>query len=510
MGKNFGTKDWEQYIPLPLCEQYPQYEELYKKAWELAFDHIKYIEGMPQNPYMDEAFCHTQVWIWDTCFMTLFCKYAREVFPGVETLNNFYEVLYGGKLLPEVIPPKDEPWWTKATPGVPYNVRVHIADNPPLFAWAEYENAIMSGDISYIKELLYDRKVLQKHYEWLEGLKESGNLNGVLMRTHWKAEDLGYKWEGGCSGMDNTPRGRTTEHCKEQRPNNPDMLWLDAICQQALSAMMIAEMFKIIGDDENVALWEARYNEKKDIVNKYYWDDKDKYYYDIDCNTKEHYKVMTIASFWALTSKVATADRAKELLKQAENPETLGGELPLLSLSRSDNDYSKDGTYWRGSLWMPTTYAALRGFTKYGFHKEAHEAAQKILNHMYKTYCEFEPHTIWECYAPESHKPAYNETFEPEYVRPDFCGWSALGPISVFIEYVLGFHTIDAFKNTVEWAKPEDIKGQFGIKRLKFGKVVTDIIANGNSVTVNSNLPYTLIINGNPYEIASGENKIAL
>ena len=133
-----------------------------------------------------------------------------------------------------------------------------------------------------------------------------------------------------------------------------------------------------------------------------------------------------------------------------------------------------------------------------------------ILNHMYKTYTDFEPHTIWECYAPEFFEPGYNETFRPEYSRPDFCGWSALGPISVFIEYVLGFHTINAFKNTVEWEKPEDIKGELGIKNLCFGKVVTDIVANGSFVEVNSNLPYTLIINGTPFEIKSGENKIEL
>ena len=89
MKKSFCSPDWKKYIPLPICQDNPEYEMLYKKAFELAHDHIKFIDGMPQNPYMDEAFCHTQVWIWDTCFMSLFCKFAREVFPGVETFNNF-------------------------------------------------------------------------------------------------------------------------------------------------------------------------------------------------------------------------------------------------------------------------------------------------------------------------------------------------------------------------------------------------------------------------------------
>ena len=60
---------------------------------------------------MDEAFCDTQIWIWDTCFMSLFCKYAQSVFPGIESLNNFYEVLHNGGRLANIIPSEKEPAW---------------------------------------------------------------------------------------------------------------------------------------------------------------------------------------------------------------------------------------------------------------------------------------------------------------------------------------------------------------------------------------------------------------
>jgi len=80
----------------------------------------------------------------------------------------------------------------------------------------------------------------------------------------------------------------------------------------------------------------------------------------------------------------------------------------------------------------------------------------------------------------------------------------------VYIEYVLGFHTIDAFTKTVEWAKPDTFKGEFGIKKLRFGKIETDILAKGNVCRVKSNGDYTLKINGTAYEIKSGENEIVL
>ena len=412
------------------------------------------------------------------------------------------------------MPPEDEPDWTEAVYGTPYEIKVHMADNPPLFAWAEYENALMEGNKEYLKELLYDRGVLQKHYEWIESLTESRELPDTVLKrkNNLIAEKYGYKWEGGCSGMDNTPRGRTGEKANCVRPNNPNMLWIDAICQQALSARSISKLFAILDDEKSAKIWNERYEEKKQIVNELYWDKRDEFYYDIDCETHDFYKVMTIASFWTLTAEIADKKQAEALVKQVSNPETFGGFVPLVSLSRSDSDYCKDGVYWRGAMWLPTAYATLKGMANYGFYREAHDAAWKILEHMQKTYAEFEPHSIWECYSPEEHKPAHNEHSGDGagYVRKDFCGWSALGPISVYIEFVLGFHTINAFEKTVKWAKPEEFSEKIGIKNLHFADIVTDIVADKNICTVNSTGEYTLEINGQKYEISEGENTITL
>ncbi len=509
MRKNFDTQNRKQYIPIPICEAHPEYTAFYNKAWELVEQHIKYIDGMPQNPYMDEAFCESQIWIWDTCFMAQFCKFAKEAFPGVESLKNFYEVLYDGRSLPKVYIGENEPSWTRTIPGSYNEIAVHLADNPPLFAWVEYENALMSGDLEHLRRLLYDKQYLQKHYEWIESLKEKTELRGVLMQTNLIAEELGYHWEGGCSGMDNTPRGRKGEKSEKQRPNDPNLLWLDAICQQALSANKISDLFALLGDSENEAFWKEKFLAKKEIVNRYYWDEKDQFYYDIDCGTLEFCKVMTVASYWTLTAGIASMEQAKALAARLNDPETLGGDVPLITLARNDGDYYPDGRYWRGGLWLPTAYAALKGLSSYGFRKETHEAASKILSHMYATYEEYEPHTIWECYAPEAHTPSGTANGR-ERVKPDFCGWSALGPISIYIEYVLGFHTINAFEKTVEWAMPSEFSGEVGIKNLRFGDVVTDVIADGDTCRVSSNEPYTIVINGKPFAVKKGENTFRL
>jgi glycogen debranching enzyme len=268
-------------------------------------------------------------------------------------------------------------------------------------------------------------------------------------------------------------------------------------------------MFSIVKDDVNSKLWSKRYAEKKEIVNSLYWNADDGTYYDIDRNTHKHYKVLTTASYWALTAGIASDEQARALAEKVEDPSLLGGNVPLLSLSRSDADFDPDGLYWRGSLWMPTAYASLCGLIRYGLHSVAHDAGVKILDHMYSTYKNYEPHTIWECYSPTKCEPASNEHGNCT-ARPDFCGWSALGPISVFIECVLGFHTIDGFKRRVEWQKPDDVGENIGIRNLRFGNVTTDIVASKNICTVISDAPYTLSINGIEYAISEGENKFPI
>ena len=509
MEKNFKCAEWKKYIPEPIFDEKPEYGRMYKIAMEKAYDHIRSIDGMPQSPYMDEAFCDTQIWIWDTCFMSLFCKYAQSVFPGIESLNNFYEVLHNGGRLANIIPSEKEPAWTGNLPGVLSEIKICISDNPPLFAWAEYENALFHGDKDYVRELLYKRQALQKHFDFIENLKSFQNFPGVRSQSRLISEELGYKWEGGRSGMDNTPRGRIGEHAEKERPNNPDMLWIDAICQQALSAKYISELARVIGDSALSDEWNAKYLEKKNIVNKYYWDEKDGFYYDIDNNTHEFYKVMSIASYWTLISGIADRERAESLVSYVRDPEFFGGEVPLISLSRSDADYLSDGRYWRGSLWLPTAYAVLKGLSAYGYSEVVRDVSVKILDHMTRTYDEYVPHTIWECYSPEACRPATDPT-NTEDSRPDFCGWSALGPISIFIEYIIGFHSVNAFENTVEWDLPKRREGRVGIKNLRFGDVITDIVAEGDLCRVRSNAPYTLMINGKKIEIAAGDSEIEL
>lgn len=68
---------------------------------------------------------------------------------------------------------------------------------------------------------------------------------------------------------------------------------------------------------------------------------------------------------------------------------------------------------------------------------------------------------------------------------------------------------MDAFEKKVLWEKPEG-KEKIGIENLRFGDIVTDIVAEGDRCRVKSNAPYTLEICGKECKIAAGENEFSV
>lgn len=480
-------------IPQPVFDAEPGYVELYWKAWEQAYAHVKWQKGLVQPLYMDEGLWDDTIWIWDSEFMVMFCKYAPKLFPGIQTLDNFYYTMLEDS---------------------GSSLRIQHPDNPPFFAWVENDYYKITGDRDHIRELLLDKKFLQRYWNLFPTLSPERKLQFDHYPIALKYKGIGYEWNGISSGMDNTPRTRAGK----------GMLWVDAISQQALSALYISRLAKVVGDGATAREFEKKWKELRGIVNKYYWDDSDGCYYDIvpapsgetasvadvqaSPSAWRTTGILTPASFWPMLAEIPSKAQARRMTEFALRPDKLGGEVPWVTVSRDDPDFdANDGWYWRGSMWLPTAYMGIKALEKYGFQEAADTTAEKVLSWMLRTYCDYEPHTIWECYSPTAPTPSSNHG---KRVRPDFCGWSALGPISLFIENVLGFHDIDASLRTVHWDISHNCR--LGLNNLTFGDTTTDLLYDpaASTVTIRSNKPYCLILNGKSHRIRAGVTTISI
>ena len=82
-------------LPSPIFDENPVYVEMYWKAWELAFRN--FYEPRPGSgfvsQFIDAAF-NQNIFLWDTCFMTMFCNYGHPLVPGIGSLDNFYAKQY--------------------------------------------------------------------------------------------------------------------------------------------------------------------------------------------------------------------------------------------------------------------------------------------------------------------------------------------------------------------------------------------------------------------------------
>jgi hypothetical protein len=459
------------WTPEVVFDDHPGLVEFYWKTWQLAWDHVHTDATAPISPFMDEAFSNGDIWIWDTCFMGLFCKYAPDRFPGVQSLENFYQVLLDGMTSSQTV-------WHP--------------DNPPLFAWVEWQNYKFTNDQARLRWLLEEKQYLQKHFAFFESSDMNKPIPGARnpMWLERSSDAVGYSWTGISSGMDNSPRERQFQ-----------VYWVDAISQQALSARTISKMAEEIGNAAIRDEYLGYYNDYVSLINAHYWDSQDNFYYDIKEGTHEFNKVKTMAAYWPLLARAANASQAQSMAGYASDPAIFGGLVAFPALSRSDQDFDPQGRYWRGGMWLPTGYMGVKSLEEYGFQETADTAARSIVDHMYNTFVNYSPATVWECYSPTEAKPATLSSGSG-ISRPDFCGWSALGPISLIIENYLGFHTVDAQANRVEWRKYQT--GRHGIRNLKFGNITTHIVGNSDSVTVWSSGAYTLSVNGTDYAITAG------
>ena len=78
-------------LPEPFWDGHASAIDVHLKAWKLAFANLRRPEpasGFVAR-FIDPAF-NDCIFLWDSCFMTLFGRYGARAFPFVRTLDNFY------------------------------------------------------------------------------------------------------------------------------------------------------------------------------------------------------------------------------------------------------------------------------------------------------------------------------------------------------------------------------------------------------------------------------------
>lgn len=449
-------------------------KELYYFAWNRAWDKIT--EGTSENgfakSYIDEGF-NEWIYQWDSNFMVAFAMYAGDLFPAMQTLDNFYNKQREDGYIQRVYSEANGKMATEPTPD-------EQMLNPPLFSWIELKYYEMSGDTSRIRSVLPH---LVNYHIWIE-------KNAASSISPW----LYYQTPLG-SGMDNVPRRGVEKGA-----------WIDFSCQMALAARSISSLAAKIGNDKIADQFTNRYAKIKKAIADFCFNKKFKFLQDVkpdgSFSSTQH-----AGAFWAFIAGVLDTQMASNLANYLQDTLSFNRPHRIPTLPANDPDYDIRGHYWLGGVWAPVVYSTIKGLEYYHLYNLADEIAANHLSNILRVFKGFSPQedkiaceeryqdgykTIWECYSPELSEPGtrWDNTF---YGRQDFAGWTATGPIALLIENIIGI-TVNAANGKIVWRLNRSDEN--GMKNLLFGKNRVTLITSKDSpnrkIFVESEVPFKL------------------
>ncbi len=385
-------------LPGLIADDHPAWVAAYDYAWRTAFSHLRQPasgSGFVAN-YIDTAF-NDAIFLWDSCFMTLFGRYAEHVFPFAGTLDNFYAKQHpDGFICREIT--MDE--------GIErFGPQDPRSTGPNILAWTEWMHYQFTGDEVRLAAVF---PVLVAYHDWLRD---------------WRTWPDGSYWTTGlASGMDNQTRVPDAQwHHRHYR-------WLDMTLQQALSCHVLRQIAAVIGRPEFNARLQAEYERLAEIVNTVMWDEASGFYYDV-APDGAFSRVKSIGAYWGLLAAVVPPERATRLIAHLDDPTSFNRPHRVPSQAAGSAGYAADGAYWRGGVWPPANYMVLQGLERAGQDDLAYNIAR---NHVEAVARVFESTgTLWENYAPEHITPG-------RPAAPNFVGWTGLSAINIPIEYVIG------------------------------------------------------------------------
>ena len=442
-------------LPRPILDAHPRWIELYDFAWSLAARNRR--RGKTGRWYMDCAWdpSRNYQWVWDTSFMCMYCRFAPEQYPGIQSLDNFYDLQRADGYIGMT--------YDMDTGSEPWPDRI----NPPLFAWAEREYVRTTGDTSRLARVIprieqlmgwIDANRRTEPHRRLKALDNSDDYRGGTADPY----RLYYFEDGGSSGMDDAPRSPRVAAAGQHFD------WIDLSSQMALSFSCLAELNAAAGQADRSADWRGRAGELGELINSELWCERSRFYHD-RCIPRNFLAHKTVAGFWPILAGICPPERLDALVAHLRDEREFNRPTPVPSLSADDINYDPNGTYWVGGVWAPTNYMVTRGLMTAGRGDVAHEIADRYMGVLARTYEQVEPHTLWEAYSPEADLPGL-AAYTTQRVKPHFVGWTGVGPIVMLIENIIGID-LDLVAHRATW----DVRltERHGVRQLRLGSGLT-------------------------------------
>lgn len=431
-------------LPMPVVSSHPEWRECYDYALKVLFrnTHKPTEESGFVSNFVDAAF-NKDIFLWDTCFMTMFCNLLHPYIPGICSLDNFYcKQFDDGEIPREMIRDtgKDFLLWVNAYASPLYSyfhnhykyrglsamkdvdyeelykpdLGRHVEKNPyltldnlnhPILAFAEWQSFRQTGDVNRLAAVF--PPLLEYFRAFVYHLKHKSGL----YVTDW-------------ASMDNSAR------------NKGLYLAVDTSSEMVLFASHLLSMLDVLERNgkapENAGSIRVKLNtekeETREAIRTHLWDEETHFFYDLN-QQMEKIRIKTAAAFWTIIAGVADDYQTEWLCNYLEDEKTFNRLHRVPSLAADEEAFDPKGNYWNGSVWAPLNAMIVTGLEDKGKHELARNIAlndTSCIADIFKS-----TGTIWENYPADYLDQGYSD-------HPDMVGWSGMAPILFFIKYGVG------------------------------------------------------------------------
>ncbi len=440
---------WAQ-VPEPILPaEFAGLGRLYRAAWELLcrlWRPMPLESGLP-NGYVrtaERGFATSQ-FVWDTAFTTLGAAYGWRAYPALASLDCLYSRQEDGGHIERQQDIRD---------NLPEIFEPGFGVNPPLIAPVELALARLTGQSDRLRAVY---PALVAHYRWIEANRRLPD------GTYWTT--------GLANGLDNSP---------SQGEGYPDLT-----AQMAQFAEALANIAELLETPGEASAWRTAHAEITRALNAHLWSES------LGCYSTSllgggHNPNKVVTTFWPLWAGAVPPDRVAALARLALNPATFNRHHPLPSLSADAPLFNPAGEYWRGSVWVPTNFAALKGFWRAGETALARDFTTRHLQAVLETF-DATGGVLWEnfCSEQSTRGSASGRGFS----------WTTASPIALLLEIVIGLEP-NAPARCLRWTLPPT--SGFGVRRYPLGPATVDLLhthdpASGqHRLQVATDQPFTL------------------
>ncbi|MER5529367.1 trehalase family glycosidase [Streptomyces sp. NPDC002677] len=162
------------------------------------------------------------------------------------------------------------------------------------------------------------------------------------------------------SGLDDSPMYDEARY--DPATHTMDLADVGLNALHIADAEALADIADVLGQGTTAGRLRAEAATARAVADRLLWDEERGGYRNLTA-AGAHDPHVSPTMLYALLGGLPDADRAAAMATDLLRPEVLGGARPLPSVARNDPGFA--ATYWRGRIWAPMAYLAVRGLRRY-------------------------------------------------------------------------------------------------------------------------------------------------